>query len=779
MAVLTRKTLSSSAPEITGLVLVSFLSLATVKISETAGWMELPPLIPLSILALAMAAILAKIKLSAWINYPVSLALGLLTTLAFGAGSISEERWTTKVSVLLHRLEDWWEIVSEGGTAKDNLPLVLLLVGVMWLVSYFSMWLLLKQKRKWLAAVPSAAWLLLNVRYIPQPASFYYGVYLGALALFVVQLRLKDGWQPAARFSFLAFTLAISIPLLLISWAIPQASLAAYTGELKGVIESRWGRMETAFNRYFSPNPAVETNAPAPGAPLHTFGPELVLKGTVNPPESRVMTLYSPLPGYLRGATYEVYTGTGWKQTDPAAPAVGKRLDTVSEPYKMRRQITQTINVGSTTDVVFSIGQPISSSLNTVGSFPTPMAFTVPVDGSLSLYNLPEDVQKAGQELIAYYSLRRSPSKSKDQARARPSTPGFNLKRFVRDGNELKAIEIVREGPEIDDVLALRNPSALKPGSKYTVVSSLSTASYVELREATEPYPTWITDRYLQLPKNLPDSVRQISYEVTRAGNNAYDKALAIEIYLRQMGYSTSIKTPPPNVDVVEYFLFKAPEGYCNYFATAMVVMLRTIGIPARMAVGFNQGEYDLEQEAYFIKESNAHAWPEVFFPEYGWVEFEPTPSQPLLAHEPPSPFIEEEEPEVTGLNEDTETGGWLTNRTAGTIFGALVFVFIMALVIWNLSFRGLSLPSRVYEKMRRFGQLARVAPRSSETPAEYAGKLEAELPDHTREIEAITSGYLEATFGKKSWDRSRLEELELAWRPLRKALLRHAVRLG
>ncbi|MBI4330788.1 MAG: DUF4129 domain-containing protein [Chloroflexi bacterium] len=766
------------AVETAGLILISVLAVATVKISEVAGWMELPRLLPLSVIALAMAVVMAKMKPPAWVNYPASFALCVLTTFAFGASAVVAESWAGKGRVLVQRLHEWWEIVSNGETAKDNLPLVLLLLGVMWLISYSSVRLLLRPGQKWLAIAPSAVWILLNVRYIPQGTSFYYGVYLAALALFLAHLRLKEGWGQLPRFSFLGFLAVISIPLLVASWALPQVPLSQFTGGVKGLMESRWGQMETTFNRYFSPNPAVETNAPAPGSPLHTFGPELVLKGTVNPPESRVMTVLTPVAGYLRGATYEVYTGSGWKQADPAAPAAGKRLDVIADNYLLRRQFDQTIDVGSTTDVVFSVGQPISANLNSVGLFPTPMSFTIPIDGSLNLLSLPEDVQKVGQELAVYYTQRRAQPKSKGQT-ARPPTPGFNVRRLVRENNEIKAIELVRQEPDIDDVLAVRSTIPLRPGNKYVVTSSVSTATYVELQQANDPYPSWVSDRYIQLPRNLPDSVRQISYELTRTATNSYDKALAIEIYLRQMGYSTTIKTPPPNVDVVEYFLFKAPEGYCNYFATAMVVMLRSVGVPARMVAGFNQGEYDLEQEAYVIRESNAHAWPEVFFPAYGWVEFEPTPSQPTLGHEPPGTEIPEEEPEELPISEDTAEESWISRQTGLVLLGSLAIIFGMGLLVWNISLRGLSLPAKAYEKMRRLGFVARVRRRPWETPAEYARRLMAELPVHSRDIETITGGYVEATFGKKTWDSPRLAQIELSWRRLRSALLSHALRLG
>jgi hypothetical protein len=80
---------------------------------------------------------------------------------------------------------------------------------------------------------------------------------------------------------------------------------------------------------------------------------------------------------------------------------------------------------------------------------------------------------------------------------------------------------------------------------------------------------------------------------------------------------------------VVDYFLFDLQQGYCDYYATAMVVMARSLGIPARLAVGYATGEYDPELEAYQVTRANAHSWAEVYFPEYGWIRFEPTATLP------------------------------------------------------------------------------------------------------------------------------------------------------
>src|SRR5690606_8612744 len=113
-----------------------------------------------------------------------------------------------------------------------------------------------------------------------------------------------------------------------------------------------------------------------------------------------------------------------------------------------------------------------------------------------------------------------------------------------------------------------------------------------------------------------------------------YDQATAIEAYLRRLTYSTTVAPPPPGQDGVEHFLFTTGQGYCDYFASAMAVMLRSVGVPARVVSGYQSGDKDPETGRYVVREANAHTWVEVFFPDYGRVGLEPAPSRPVPERE-------------------------------------------------------------------------------------------------------------------------------------------------
>src|SRR5438105_9133357 len=162
----------------------------------------------------------------------------------------------------------------------------------------------------------------------------------------------------------------------------------------------------------------------------------------------------------------------------------------------------------------------------------------------------------------------------------------------------------------------------------YTTTSFVSTASKDDLRKATTVYPAVIKAKYLQLPSSVPQRVKDLAFTIAASKATPYDKAEAIETYLRNTyKYSTVVKSAPPGRDPVDYFLFDLKADFCEYFASSMAVLLREVGVPARVVEGFTPGEIDASGR-YAVKELNAHAWVEAYFPQYGWIEFEPTPSE-------------------------------------------------------------------------------------------------------------------------------------------------------
>ncbi len=166
---------------------------------------------------------------------------------------------------------------------------------------------------------------------------------------------------------------------------------------------------------------------------------------------------------------------------------------------------------------------------------------------------------------------------------------------------------------------------------EYGVTSWLPGANAEQLRNAGETYPDWILDSYLSLPDGLPSRVRELALDITAVQPTSFDRALAIESYLRTIPYTLDLPQPPPVSDLVDYYLFDLQRGFCDYSASAMVVLARAAGLPARLVIGYASGEYLPEEARFEVSAADAHAWPEIFFPEIGWVAFEPTGGRPPI----------------------------------------------------------------------------------------------------------------------------------------------------
>ncbi|MDC3414213.1 transglutaminase TgpA family protein [Terrihalobacillus insolitus] len=201
----------------------------------------------------------------------------------------------------------------------------------------------------------------------------------------------------------------------------------------------------------------------------------------------------------------------------------------------------------------------------------------------------------------------------------------------------------------------------------YRLTFENPTFSIDQLLEANGPDPEPIRNQYLQLPESLPQRVKELTMQVVKDEDTRYEKAKAVEQYFNQNGFEYSLEGvpfPSADQDYVDQFLFETKIGYCNNYSTSMAIMLRSIGIPTRWVKGFTSGEKVQEasgdRNVYQITNANAHSWVEVYFPNVGWVPFEPTQgfSNPMEFVENSNPGEDDEttspEAEPTLGNQDT-----------------------------------------------------------------------------------------------------------------------------
>ena len=275
----------------------------------------------------------------------------------------------------------------------------------------------------------------------------------------------------------------------------------------------------------------------------------------------------------------------------------------------------------------------------------------------------------------------------------------------------------------------------------YTAESYVPNVTLTNLRTASGAYPKDIHDRYLALPSSVPDRVLNLAQEITKGKTNSYDKAKAIETYLRaDYPYDLNVSAPPPDHDVADYFLFDLKRGYCDYYATTMVVLARAAGVPARFVSGYSPGTYDALSAEYIVREANAHSWAEVYFTGIGWVEFEPTSSM--------SEIIRTEKGEIISPTQKNDsTAARLLDRfrlekTAYilipifVVFAIVLFYFTALERWWYLRMAPASAIERIYQKFYSAGRPFTGPRTRAETSREFADKLIQklnELDEHPR----------------------------------------------
>ena len=347
--------------------------------------------------------------------------------------------------------------------------------------------------------------------------------------------------------------------------------------------------------------------------------------------------------------------------------------------------------------------------------------------------------------------------------------------------------------PSADPFISADMLGALSGAQNYAVESFVPVFSVDQLRASPAIYPEAIANRYIDLPKAVPERVLALARDLTAVQVTPYDRAVALETYLRKTyPYTLDLPAPPHNRDVVDYFLFDLKKGYCDYFATAMVVLARAAGLPARIVIGYANGTYDPVSARYNVTQADAHAWVEVYFSGAGWVEFEPTPGQPGIVR----PLTAQDAGPTQFPAGRQSSSGWLQSlSTVFPVWGilpALVFAVLLLAAALQLGEAWLltRIPTAqaiqwIYRGVYRLGRDPASRRIGGETASEFASGLQTRLEALARhgylrgplaparaELELLTRFYLRVTYTERKLGKGRLRRALRAWRNLRWRLL-------
>jgi transglutaminase-like putative cysteine protease len=363
------------------------------------------------------------------------------------------------------------------------------------------------------------------------------------------------------------------------------------------------------------------------------------------------------------------------------------------------------------------------------------------------------------------------------------------------------------------EILAFFVDPGLQMNEIYRFDALLSMPTATELDLAGLDYPDWVIQRYLQVPSDVTERMVVLAGDLTAGKQTPYQKAVSVTQYLRtNYEYQAVIPAPPRKADPVDWFLFDYKKGFCNYYASAEVLLLRIAGVPARLSVGYTQGIPDGSGNGFTVYENDSHAWPEVYFPGYGWIPFEPTASQPEVdwavsasSQAPPlsgslANLGQQSAGQPTGMNGEERANRLLEQMETGTAtplpqrklstFGYILLGLAGALLTGGLTFAGIKISKNwlavrqsAQQMLQRFLRGIYRIPllgfwlrtiglkpvqrdfaviefgllllgekvRPGFTAQELAGMLQARIPSLEAEIQYLLAQYQEYTYSKHS----------------------------
>jgi transglutaminase-like putative cysteine protease len=483
---------------------------------------------------------------------------------------------------VIQRTVQWLNDAFNNGINQDELIFTLLVALLFWFLAYNVTWHIFHVDRAWRAILPPAMIILLNAIFysganIFEPYLFAF-MFLTLLVLARSALEQRE-WEwfnagvrvpKRTRGQFLMVGGAMAAILVMLTSIAPVDPLQEQAEAFQEFMQSDpLSEISEVWNRLFAP-----LNTDGPVSSDYYGGDSLQLSGAVQLGDQVIFTVNAPSDNrryYWRGRVFDTYEYGKWDSAATTRLIVGTApLLLRLEPDSARTSITALFTVGA-------------RSMRLVHALPQVSRVELATNAYIS-YTNPLDTDNSPM-----------------------------------------------------NVSAVRPYRVLQRGDVYAATSQISTATADQLRTANAAYPEWIRThpQYLRTSSGvISQRVVQLTRDIVNEAGavNAYDKAKAIERWLRQnITYNQTIPAPPVGLDPIEWFLFDLKQGYCNYYATSMVVMLRSQGIPARMAAGFAQGEYSAATGQYIVREADAHTWVEAYFPGYGWIEFEPTSAQSEL----------------------------------------------------------------------------------------------------------------------------------------------------
>jgi transglutaminase-like putative cysteine protease len=739
-----------------GAALLSVMVLALTWSVQGAAWLErMDYLVPLGLAAVVAGSLVGMLRWSIVFTLPLGAVVGagLLVWMIGGEYHAAQDS-LERLFALRQDLIGWTVTVLDTGYPSEMSPYAFGLGVLLWATAFTAAYVVYRYHRVLDAILLLGAAMIANI-------SAVFTNLIGHLVLFVVAALLlwlhasltarQDGWQRRRVNENVEVTAAIMRTGIVFAAASVTLAWLLTSVAVAAPLTGAWRSLDGVWTDLRDQLEGAFGSLTNPQSRItgSSFGPAFTVSGEWVSNDAEVLVLAASRPLYLRTATYDEYTGRGWVRTDGS-----------------RRTV--------------EAGQPLFGGSTT--EWPL-------VEEALVLERIGIEMrQTVGRNMFA---------------------AGSPLRFFVPS--------VVTEPGGFPILGSLEAPQPIGSGEAYEFVAALSRASEADLAAAGTEYPPEIAALY-QDRSRITERVAQLAQEVvTDAGaETPYDQAKALAAYLRSDLFT--YETVGPRIgdgdDLVDTFLFEGGEynrtGYCQYFASSMALMARSLGLPARVAVGFAPGE-SLGNDTYLVREANAHAWVEIYFPGFGWEIFESTRSISGVVRASGDPatagntermdvgrWLEEDIPlpvppggvealpsaqpapgAIDPDNPEADAGGNRTNHAL--IIGVIVLLGLVALgwQMQRLNRRWRLLPpgERAWQQLTMAADRAGIGPRPSETIYEYAGWLEEQLPKHTEPIRAVANGKVWQAYSGRTMTAFAAHSLDRASARLRLPLIGLALR--
>lgn len=717
-------------------------------------------LVPIAVLGAIVGALLGLTRLSVLAVIPIAALVGTgLLLWAIGGEYFPEASQTERLLLMRGETVDWIRILIDRGYGPQLVPYAMAFGLVMWVTAFMAAYAIYRHHRVLDAILVVGVAMIANMSSTVTDLFGYLVLFMLAALLLWLRAALigrEESWQRRRVNENVEVPAAIMRSgVLFIGLSIALAWVLT-TVAVAAPLTAVWNNLDGVWRDARDRLDGILGGLSNPDARFQgpTFGNGFRIDGNFVSSEEPVLTIAAPRSYYLRTSTYDRYTGHGF-----ARGAVQERNVVAGE-------------------LLFPDSTP-EEPLNRD-------AFALQTVTIVHLRSL-------GGTIFA---------------------PGYPVAVTV------PAVVLETGGSPV--LGGLESSSSVPAGTGYAVTALISEATKAQLNAAGQDYPEAIEALYLGT-EGVTTRTRQLALDIVRRENaqTPFEQAEALADFLRTddtFTYRTNAPLPSdPDADIVDFFLFDEENGrigYCEYYATAMAVMARTLGLPARVAVGYAPGEpvnpvgEDPDTNTYLVREGNSHAWAEVYFPGYGWERFEATktiaPITRLQGREEEGPTasggarptfperlgptdrgdvfaLPSFQPAPQGFGPNDE-GPPPEPRGGNLLLIAAIAIAALGVAGWRLRrtrrrIRFLAPGERQWFRLALAADRAGVGQRPTETIYEYAAWLEEQIPRHRPEIQTIARGKVWQSYSGRSISGEALALIERAWKSLELPMVWLAVR--